>query len=400
MSAECTQQGEIAAFLADELDAPERAAFENHLANCAACRAELVTTRAVVQRLHAAPQLSVTRDLAPGILARLHEEETVVEFPWRRVAALAAAVAVCAGSVALWLRSGPEASPEKPRLVLAAAPAPSTTDTVARAIDWLCQAQESDGSWDAEKWGGQQRFRIALTALPAMAILNSGAPSPERTAAIERAITWLRQQQGAAGTFGPDFQGAPYNQSIATLALLHLYRQQPSAELKRSVDAALAVLQQRQSPEGAWGYLHSPFGDRSITAWHVEALEMAGSLGWENVTASRDRGRTWLAAHIDARTDHAEPADSPSAALIETAPEGGAVQRKLDFYGAYFLTAAAYRASNAISSQQLAEVRENLVQSQVVSGETAGSWAPVDRWGRAGGRLYSTALASLSLEQP
>ena len=43
-------------------------------------------------------------------------------------------------------------------------------------------------------------------------------------------------------------------------------------------------------------------------------------------------------------------------------------------------------------------MREILISEQITSGKNAGSWDPKDSWGRYGGRLYSTALATLTLE--
>src|SRR5262245_18525155 len=45
-----------------------------------------------------------------------------------------------------------------------------------------------------------------------------------------------------------------------------------------------------------------------------------------------------------------------------------------------------------------AEVRDQVVRRQVVSGHQAGSWAPDDSiYGAKGGRIYCTALATLTL---
>jgi hypothetical protein len=44
------------------------------------------------------------------------------------------------------------------------------------------------------------------------------------------------------------------------------------------------------------------------------------------------------------------------------------------------------------------QLRDLLVQDQRQDGSFAGSWDPNDPWGRYGGRVYSTALATLCLE--
>ncbi len=44
------------------------------------------------------------------------------------------------------------------------------------------------------------------------------------------------------------------------------------------------------------------------------------------------------------------------------------------------------------------EIRETLVKAQRRDGPFAGSWDPRSRWGQFGGRVYSTAVAALTLE--
>ena len=45
-----------------------------------------------------------------------------------------------------------------------------------------------------------------------------------------------------------------------------------------------------------------------------------------------------------------------------------------------------------------AVVRDTLIGEQRRTGPYAGSWDPNGPWGRYGGRLYSTAIATLTLE--
>lgn len=382
MNAECRHCEDANAFVADELSPCERSEFEAHLATCAGCRAAVDSTRRLLGRLRAVPQVEPARDLAPIILDRLREP---LPRParWPRIAAVAAALTLFAGG-ALVLHFKNAARPT-------VASSDENAAHVARALDWFCQIQEPDGSWNAEKWGGHRRFEVALTALPALALISAEKPTPKSASAVGSAILWLQKQQTESGNFGPEFQGASYNHSIATLALLRAYQRQPEGELQRSLNAALTAALARQTADGGWGYLHSPFADRSITEWHIEALELATALGWENARPSLERARAWLAAHPDPRLDAEEPPDSPSTLLARTD------NAALDFYRAYFLTAALRHEHDESSRQRLATIRHTLLLHQVAAGSDSGSWPADDRWGRAGGRLYSTALASLSL---
>lgn len=380
MSAECRFESEIAAYLAGELNEREKVAFLGHLEGCPVCRAELEATQGILNRLSQVPVHLPSRDLAPLILERIGTEPRSLSYRWLRVAALAASLALLATGVAFtdFGVKNPVASSQ------------ARETSVARALDWLCHQQEADGSWAPEKWGGLAQFKVALSALPMLAILSSDTPSAEQLAAVERSAAWLSAQQNASGGFGPSFQGSPYNQSIATFALLRAYQRQPGSVPKPVLDAALGAILKRQTADGGWGYLRSPFADRSITEWHFEALRIADSLGWD-VRASLERARVWLAAHREG--GGAEPADSPSALLAQSA----SVSPEFDFHRTYFAVAALRQGATASHGGQRAAIRQALLTSQSAIGAETGSWAPNDRWGRAGGRLYSTALASLSL---
>lgn len=391
MSADCPRCSDANVYVLGELSPGEQADFEKHLATCIECRAAVESTRSVIGLLRSVPRKTSTTDFAPAIFARIREEPLELPRPsrWPRVAAIAALVTLLAGGAFVTYSSKP---------VPLAVVADDSAASVARALDWFCHHQEPDGSWNAEKWGGNRRFEVALTALPALALLSAETLPPEGSAAVSNAMHWLQKQQTETGSFGPSFQGMPYNQSIATLTLLHAYQHQPTTDLKRTLDAAIANLLTHQTADGGWGYLYSPLADRSITEWHTEALELASDLGWKGVGSNLQRARTWLAAHANPRTDAEEPSDSPSAILARMEPATNTASATIDFYRAYFLTAALRAKHDEASRQRLATIRQTLRLQQVADGSDSGSWPADDRWGRAGGRLYSTALASLSLQ--
>lgn len=366
MKTECPHLCDVAAFLSGELTLDERQGFERHLAGCAGCRRSLEQTRTLVERLGALGRHEVRADLAGPVLARIRREK--MRF-WRGAAAIAAGLAVCA---ALSFVLSPGGNPS----------------AVRRAHTWLCQHQEPDGSWDPGKWGGSIHFKVALTALPTLALLSSGTMDASDAAAVARSAAWLERQHSVEGVFGPLFQGTPYNQSLAALALLRAYERNPCWVSKALLDKTLQAMLSRQGADGAWGYWRSPFGDRSITEWHLEALRVAESIGWPHVHENLQRAQHWLQTHPDAPTP--EPADSPSALLAQTAS-------MLDFQRIYLTSENIRHSADAQRDRSLGEIRSFLMRSQEREGPGLGSWAPNDRWGSVGGRLYSTAMASLAL---
>ena len=357
----CPRSEDAAAYVAGEASGD----FEAHLATCADCARAVHSARSVFSMLRTAPPVEVSRDLVPAILTEVREQRVVLRWPVVKAFAAAAAVVLVLGLSRMWM---------PPR----EAPAPSLTkndDSVARALDWLCNAQEMDGSWSAARWGGDQRFEPALTALPLMALLSSERATAEQSAAIAKAVQSLQQRQAANGSFGGAFFGSCYNQGIATLALLRAYERQPDAALGRTIESACEVIASTQTAGGGWGYLGSSQPHPAITLWNVEALKLATALGIANARPALDRGVQWIQAH-------ATPAVPPS---------------DVDFYNAHFLASVLEQSSDAPSREKLAAIRETLLTTQVRDGSESGSWSPDDQWGRVGGRLYSTALASLAL---
>lgn len=70
----------------------------------------------------------------------------------------------------------------------------------------------------------------------------------------------------------------------------------------------------------------------------------------------------------------------------------------INYYYWYYGTLAMYQHGGQPWQDWNKVVRDMLVEQQIQTGPMAGTWDPNDEWGRYGGRLYSTALATLTLE--
>jgi prenyltransferase beta subunit len=380
---------------------------------------------AILNRLRSVPPRTVSHDLAPDILRRIRAEGAAAprRLPaWRRtvawpLAAAAALVLILAGN---WV---------VPRLI--AKRNLATMSVRERASDWLCRTQEPDGSWSTARWGGHPKFEVALTALAALTLLDesmAGASDPRRGAALGRALRWLVERQGAAGGFGPEFDGAPYNQGLATLALAQAMRQADRPDLKPVLERAVMAIRRLQHADGGWGYAGEvrPMSNLSITLWQLEALRAAREAGVEGDGISLDRGLRWMAgmAADDGSFGYQRRGDTPTEAGTLTAMGamslldrrhaaflpparrtaiGAQVLREArrqgpdtDYYRRYFL-AAALRVMEAPEAEGcLGQLRRTLASGQVANGHERGSWAADTRWGSAGGRVYATTLAALA----
>jgi len=70
----------------------------------------------------------------------------------------------------------------------------------------------------------------------------------------------------------------------------------------------------------------------------------------------------------------------------------------IDFYYWYFGTQAMFQVGGDAFKYWNKAMKTALIDSQVKNGCAKGSWNPVGVWGRQGGRIYSTALATLCLQ--
>jgi hypothetical protein len=227
----------------------------------------------------------------------------------------------------------------------------------------------------------------------ALVVADESTPALEKAAA--RATTNLLRYRNADGTFGGIFQGAPYNHSIATLALLNAWERNPDSVPKAALDSAVAALTRSQTAEGGWGYLYSPMPDRSITQWHVQALETAARLGWKDAAYPAERGTRWLKDYGDPEAEAFEAAESTRVVLAKATESSTLNPDAPGLYQAYFTIAALREDPSA--HDRLAALQKEILERQESNGEVQGSWTPDDQWGRAGGRVYSTSLACLSM---
>lgn len=423
----CTQCDGAAAYLANELSPVERQDFEAHLAGCAICRQEVADLGRVVGMLRTIPDRHVSRDLAPGILAAARSGATPRLVHGRRArrvvewAAAAAAAILIAG--VWWLAYN------NTGMRAANAGGESGIDL---AVSWLCRVQEPDGSWDTARWGGNQQFEPALTGLSLLAILavDPGQPSATRRHAIERAVDYLLSRQNADGSFGAPVDAAPYNDGIAALALLRAGCVIDSQTLQAATDRAVHAICAHQHGDGGWGYRNeaTPVSNLSITLWQLEALRLAAAGRWPEVRGNVGRGLRWVAGVADddgsfgyrQRRDFPEGSRTltmmgamslldPTAMVMLPVRRREAIRAQVerlaaapgsgqDYYQSYFLSAALKQMASETSQRGLTALRKRLAAGQVREGAQTGSWNADDCWRDAGGRVYATAMASLSLK--
>ena len=72
-------------------------------------------------------------------------------------------------------------------------------------MKWLIRAQNPDGAWDAEVWGGQKQYTVGLTGLALSSLMAAESAPFNGPAArtVERAAAFLANSQVPEGHIGP-----------------------------------------------------------------------------------------------------------------------------------------------------------------------------------------------------
>ncbi|MCI0343756.1 MAG: hypothetical protein L0216_21840 [Planctomycetales bacterium] len=323
------------------------------------------------------------------------------------------------------------------------------TEPIARGLAWLRATQVEDGSWDPAAHGGSAEYRVGLAALALLAFAAEGAGAVGEDAnsvTARRAATFLRESQDReTGLFGPAGAHRLYNHGLALLALaevhgLDLARRHAlgTMALRPALERGVAALARAQLPGGGWGYAPGArTADTSVTAWQVEALAACRILGVDPPPGVLDGARAWLRSVADPtgrfgyrrRGDHPRGAAALAAAgavaaalLAEPEPEGAAEGRTAlllralpasspdpDRYLWWHATTWLHDRATEVGEDESAQARARaawttwrvaLGKALVPSQEADGSWAPRDRYGEIGGRVYATAMSVLCLETP
>jgi hypothetical protein len=300
-----------------------------------------------------------------------------------------------------------------------------TEAAINRALQFLAKAQEGDGHWNIQRWGGEQGHDVAATGLALLCFMGHGAKhnvdGPYRDVS-SRAVNWLIEQVEENGRFKAKDM---YDQGIATIALAEAYALTKDPALKPSVERAVDYIIRAQHPNtGGWRYQPGESGDTSVVGWQVMALKSARLGGIEVEDEVFKRAAKWLKQVGGGKHGGHYGYENRSPKLPMVA-EGMFCQQLLgippsdrkmnesakylsahlpsarnkDYYYWYYGCLSLYQHRGPIWKEWNERMREILVNSQDRGGNHAGSWNPNgDTHGNRMGRIVSTALSTLSLE--
>ncbi|TWT47250.1 prenyltransferase/squalene oxidase repeat-containing protein [Botrimarina hoheduenensis] len=329
---------------------------------------------------------------------------------------------------------------------------------VGRALRWLTAHQNSDGSWSLDHTGGECRGRCANpssmadpaevrretlrcgTALALLPFLGAGETHERgrHRLSVRRGIDALvklaEPNREGPGADWSD-RGQLYSHGLAAIALCEAFNMSRDERLRAPAQAAIDFIGYAQDPTGGgWRYRPRQPGDTSVTGWQVMALKSASLADLRTPRSSATLTRRFLDAA--AESGGARYRYRPADPLEETSPPPLSATRPLtavallcrmylgweaddprliagaewvaeqgpsptDYYFNYYAAQTLFHYTGGegpVWRKWNEALRDQLVEQQSRRGHERGSWWIDDNHNRRGGRLYTTSLATMTLE--
>ena len=333
---------------------------------------------------------------------------------------------------------------------------PRTERAVRGALEWLARHQEDDGRWQASRHmsyvsSESKNFDIGVTSLALLAFTGSGQTHRNDVdtrfrETVDRALRWLLSTQTLSDdprTHGR-FLLSPhrkflYGQSIATMAVNELLLLSGDVfRLKRPARAAAEYCLASRTSGAGWRYeFQHDENDTSVTGWMVLALKVARRSGagvdhdrveraiadsvryMESLTD--ERGETGYSrrgvrhgsslnpcmtsvavlCRLFAGVERDDPLLAKGVALMSRNPPRWRDDRadSVDLYYWYYGSYAQFQYGGKAWQSWNEKLLEALLPHQRRGDDAVrGSWDPIGVSGRRAGRVYSTAIAAMTLE--
>ena len=337
---------------------------------------------------------------------------------------------------------------------------PGMSQAIDDGLTWLKQHQDDDGKWDCDgfmkhdKRGaagsgpGNAIHDVGVTGLALLAMLADGSTmrqGPYRDQ-VRKAVHWLRSQQQPNGMIGGNqSHDFIYDHAIATHALVEAYGLSSYKTLRPVAQKALDYLEAHRNPGSVWRYQpQDGNNDTSVTNWcamaylggryfdlqvNTKAFDciadwldkiadpVSGHHGYSKRGEPSSRhagdhiqrfplgknetltGSSLLVRYLLGQTDEKQPILQKAANLIASKPPAWEPKTgNIDLYAWHWCSMAMYQTGGRHWRSWSADLTKALLGGQSKNGAAKGSWDPIGVWGEDGGRVASTALATLSLQ--
>ncbi|MDH3592088.1 MAG: HEAT repeat domain-containing protein, partial [Planctomycetota bacterium] len=305
-------------------------------------------------------------------------------------------------------------------------------------LRWLEQHQEKTGFWDSDKHGGQRHYDPGVTGLALWAFFGAGTTD---SATVRRGLDYLLRTQDIDGVIGSrSSHSFMCYHSIATIALAEAWLLTGNPRCAQAVQHAIDFDEWARNPDLAWRY--EPRGgenDTHVTTEVVTALRLGDLAGADVHSATYDGAARWIERMTDpsfgqigynfpggapARPEGKQDTFPPENSQAMTAAGawcrqllGGAAAASKSLPRSIALCTDVPPTWHRPGRDQLYHLFGSLAVHQhggkawqtwdkalrgtyVSAQDDDGSWPPTGVWGADGGRVYSTAMALLSLLTP
>lgn len=326
----------------------------------------------------------------------------------------------------------------KSRAAIAAARGgtPQSEQAVEAGLRWIVAHQNRyDGSWSFQqscqqcRHDGRSQSDNAATGLSLMALLGAGythKQGPYQQSVQMGLDALLRYQSKRKSEFGGPFvdvsAAGMYTHAIATIAVADACAMTGDRSLEPSLKLAHQYILNAQHRGGGWRYRPNSRGDMLVTGWQVLALKSLQRCGidtpkevWQRTMAFVDSLEISDATAYRYHFSEPRSRDVPTAVgllnqmylrwpIDRQALDRGAsnlIDRRVsrnDIYFNFYTTLLLHHLQHDGWDHWNTEVRERLIKTQATRGHESGSWHFKHQHGDVGGRLYTTAMAVMTLE--
>ena len=336
---------------------------------------------------------------------------------------------------------------------------PSKNDKVIYKRNGKCSCKKLKKVKKGKKWikvkvddRGWLMAGDGVTGLAVLAFLGAGYTHTEGKfkSTVLKAMRYLLAIQTDDGCFGSKVdEHYTYNHAICTIAVCESYLITGTVKLKGPAQRAIDFIAKAQRNDKKKGYLGWRYGinpdtsDGSLTGWMFQALHVAKMAGlkipkhcWEGmdkqykeltgsinkvpktgyITKAGPNARFREAAEfytnptLDAihvfyrrltgKSNTDESLKKQSAYITKSKYLPTKSKNKVDFYYWYYGSLAMYQMGGKYWEKWKKAVDKTLTKMQRLENKDEcvyGSWDPIDAWSLAGGRVYATAINTLSL---
>lgn len=304
-------------------------------------------------------------------------------------------------------------------------------DALNRALAYLAKTQMPSGCWESDAYGES----TATTSLAVMSFLAAGHVPGEGPYAeqLDRGIRWVIDHQ-RSGKFDAGLlahrtsHGPMYSHGISTLMLAEVVGMVPKQRakpLRLALEKAVSVILRAQNVKkserntGGWRYqIRSSDSDLSVSGWQLLALRAAKNLGCDVPAENIEQAVDYVKRCNDPENGGFAYQPGGSVTSVRTgtgilaleicgehhsneALAGGEYllvnPLKYDetyfFYGVYYCGVGMFQMGGKYWTSMRDQIRGVLLEKQSADG----SWVAANGSERRIGRVYTTAMAVLSL---